>query len=112
MSATASVGRSIPTGSSALRPRAEVELAEYGGAALFRGKRALDIGTGDGRLALGMARWAREVVGLDPDPKAIREARANARAGGARNVSFRVGAGQELPFPDASFDVVVLSWAL
>lgn len=106
------VGRRIPTGSAALRPRPEVELARYGGARLFRGRRALDIGTGDGRLALGMARWAREVVGLDPDPTAIREARANARAGRARNVSFHVGAAQELPFADASFDVVVLSWAL
>ncbi len=112
MSATASVGRYIPTGSARLRPRPDAELAAYGGAALFRGRRVLDIGTGDGRLALGMARWAREAVGLDPDPSAIRVARASARALGIRNMRFRVGAAQDLPFPGGSFDVVVLSWAL
>ncbi len=95
-----------------MRPRPEVELAAYGGASLFKGKRVLDIGTGDGRLALGLARWAREVVGLDPDPAAIRGARANAKRLGTRAVTFRIGAAQELPFADGSFDVVVLSWTL
>ena len=95
-----------------MRPEAATELRAYGGARLFAGKRVLDIGTGDGRLALGAVGWAREVVGLDPDPAAIRDARANARRMGARNASFRTGSAQELPFPDGSFDVVILSWTL
>lgn len=95
-----------------MRPAPAVELAAYGGAPLFRGKRVLDIGTGDGRLALGAAGWAREVVGVDPDPTAVREARRNARRMKARNAKFVVGPAQELPFPDGSFDVVILSWAL
>ncbi len=106
------VGRAIPTATASLRPRPERELAAYGGARLFRGKRVLDIGTGDGRLALGAARWAREVVGMDPDPSAIRDAKARARGMGARNARFVVSPAQELPFPDGSFDVVILSWAL
>jgi ubiquinone/menaquinone biosynthesis C-methylase UbiE len=113
VSTTASgIGRYIPTGNAALRPRPETELAAYGGARLFRGRRVLDIGTGDGRLALGMARWASEIVGLDPDPAALRAARAAARRMGAAHARFRVGAAQDLPFRDRSFDVVVLSWAL
>jgi ubiquinone/menaquinone biosynthesis C-methylase UbiE len=95
-----------------MRPLPARELAAYGGAPLFRGKRVLDIGTGDGRLALGTAASAREVVGLDPDPEAIRGARSNARRAGARNARFVVGPAQELPFPDGSFDVVILSWTL
>lgn len=106
------VGRYLPTATAGMRPRADVELRAYGGAALFRGRRVLDIGTGDGRLALGAARWAREVVGLDPDPTAVAAAKRNARRMKVRNVTFVAGPAQELPFPDGSFDVVILSWAL
>ena len=107
-----SVGRYRSTTVAGMRPRPDIELAAYGGASVFRGRRVLDLGTGDGRLALGAVRWAREVVGLDPDPAAIRSARANARRMGARDARFRVGAAQRLPFPDGSFDIVILSWAL
>jgi ubiquinone/menaquinone biosynthesis C-methylase UbiE len=106
------LGRYLPTTTAGMRPRPERELDAYGGARLFRGKRVLDIGTGDGRLALGTAAWARDVVGLDPDPTAIRGARANARRMKARNVRFVVGPAQSLPFGDGAFDVVILSWAL
>lgn len=107
-----SLGRYLPTASAGVRPAPATELAAYGGARLFRGKRVLDIGTGDGRLALGAARWAREVVGLDPDPSAIKGARASARRMRAHNAHFVVGPAQELPFPDGVFDVIVLSWTL
>lgn len=107
-----SVGRYVPALSSVLRPAAAHELAEYGGARLFRGKRVVDVGTGDGRLALGVAPMAREAFGVDPDAGAIASARARARSLGLRNVRFRVGAAQELPFPDRSCEVVILSWTL
>lgn len=107
-----SFGRYLPTASAGQRPTAERELAEYGGARLFKGKRVLDLGTGDGRLALGAARWARQVVGIDPDPSAIRGARANARRMRLGNARFVVGPAQKLPFKDGSFDVVILSWVL
>ncbi len=106
------VGRHVPAFTSALRPQAEREIALWGGARLFRGRRVLDVGCGDGRLAVGVAPYAREVAGLDPDPQAIRDARKRARAKGVRNVRFRVGAAQTLPYPDGAFDVVILSWTL
>jgi ubiquinone/menaquinone biosynthesis C-methylase UbiE len=105
-------GRYFASGSAQQRPEAKRELTAYGGARIFRGKRVLDLGTGDGRLAFGAAIWAREVVGIDPDPTAIRDARANARRMRTRNVRFVVGPAQELPFEDGSFDVVILSWVL
>jgi ubiquinone/menaquinone biosynthesis C-methylase UbiE len=72
----------------------------------------LDVGTGDGRLALGAAPYAREVQGVDPDSDAIQSAQAKAREHGVANAAFRVGAAQELPYPDGRFDVLILSWTL
>jgi ubiquinone/menaquinone biosynthesis C-methylase UbiE len=106
------VGKQVPALSSALRPRAEDELREWGGPSLVRGKRVLDLGCGDGRLALGAARHAKSVVGIDPDAPLIAAARARAKESGLANVRFEVGAGQSLDLADGSFDVVILSWTL
>lgn len=72
----------------------------------------LDLGCGDGRFALGVAPFASSVEGLDPDPESIAAAKKSARKTGARNVHFAVGAAQDLPYPNAAFDVVILSWTL
>ena len=106
------LGRHVPATSSALRPRPHDELREWGGSRLVRGKRVLDLGCGDGRLALGVASLAKRVDGIDPDPAAIEAAKRNARKAGVRNVRFATGAAQHLPYPDATFDLVILSWTL
>ena len=106
------VGKRVPALSSRLRPIPDVELGHWGGPALVRGKRVLDLGCGDGRLALGVAPFAREVTGLDPDAELIADATARAREAGLRNVHFEVGAGQSLPYRGGAFDVVILSWTL
>jgi ubiquinone/menaquinone biosynthesis C-methylase UbiE len=72
----------------------------------------IDLGCGDGRMALGCAPYASEVFGVDPDPSAIRLARAKARKLGITNTKFKVGVAQDLPFADEHFDVVILSWTL
>jgi len=110
--ASSAVGRLLPALSSQLRTPAEDELREYGGTALIRRKRVIDIGCGDGRMALGCAPYASEVQGIDPDPEAIRLARVRARELGATNATFNVGVAQELPFADERFDVAILSWTL
>ncbi len=106
------VGRLLPAMSSALRPHPQDELREWGGPQLVHRKRVLDIGCGDGRLALGVAPYAKSVDGIDPDSEAIAAAKRNARKAGARNVRFATGAAQHLPYPGADFDVVILSWTL
>jgi ubiquinone/menaquinone biosynthesis C-methylase UbiE len=106
------VGRHVPAFSSALRPQPLDELRELGGPQLVRGKRVLDLGCGDGRLALGVAPFAKKVDGLDPDAEAIADAKRHARQAGIRNVRFAAGAAQHLPYADAAFDVVILSWTL
>jgi ubiquinone/menaquinone biosynthesis C-methylase UbiE len=112
VTSTSAVGRLLPAISSLLRPAAEDELREYGGVSMVRRKRVIDIGCGDGRMALGCAPYASEVVGVDPDPEAIRLARSKARELGATNAHFKVGIAQELPFADEHFDVAILSWTL
>ncbi len=111
-SSVGDVGRQVPAVSSVLRPLPLVELRAWGGPPLVRGKRVLDLGCGDGRLALGVAPLAKSVDGIDPDPDAIAAAKRNARKAGVGNVRFAAGAAQHLPYPDAAFDVVILSWTL
>jgi ubiquinone/menaquinone biosynthesis C-methylase UbiE len=110
--AVGSVGRHVPAISSTLRPNPLDEVRAWGGEALVRGRRVLDLGCGDGRFAFAFARLASNVEGLDPDAEAIAVAKQTAREAGVRNVRFAVGAAQHLPYPDGAFDVVVLSWTL
>jgi ubiquinone/menaquinone biosynthesis C-methylase UbiE len=80
-------------------------------AELAAGQRALDLGCGTGALSLIAKRACPEVeiVGLDPDPKALARARRKAERAGLA-VSFERGFGDSLPFADASFDRVLSSF--
>jgi len=109
---TCDVGKHVPSASSILRPDPLHELGEWGGEELVRRKRLLDLGCGDGRFALGVARLASSVEGLDPDEDAIAAAKKTVHRSGVTNVRFAVGAAQQLPYADAAFDVVLLSWTL
>lgn len=73
----------------------------------------LDVGCGTGTLAVLMKQLhpGVDVVGLDPDPKALRRAgRKAARAGVA--VRLDRGFSDALPYPAASFDRVFSSFML
>src|SRR5260370_2188339 len=100
------VGRLLPALSSALRPRPHDELRVWGGPPLVLGKRVLDLGCGDGRLALGIAPFASRVDGIDPDAGAIAAAKANARKAGVRNVRFAPAAPQDPPYPHTPLHLV------
>ncbi len=54
-------------------------------------RNVLDVGCGEGRLALAIAPDARWVIGLDRDPDAIAQAASAAKERGIVNVEFRVG---------------------
>jgi len=78
----------------------------------WRFKRVLEIGCGDGRLTLRLARLGARVLAIDPDKKLIREARESLPKHLAGRVRYRVGKAEELRLADQSFDVVVFSWSL
>ncbi len=66
----------------------------------------LDVGCGDGTLALAFANnGAARVTGCDLDPRMVARARAGAIREG-RRTNLAVARSQALPFPDNSFDVV------
>ena len=71
----------------------------------LRGKRALDYGCGHGMAAVVMARAGAEVVAIDLSPGYVAEARERAQANRV-HVECTVSDGEELPFPDATFDAV------
>ncbi len=81
-------------------------------AADWRRKRVIEIGCGEGRLTLRLARLGALVEAIDPDAKRIRAARAGLPQEFAGRVRYRVGKAQHLDRAGASFDIVVFAWAL
>jgi len=80
-------------------------------AALQPGHRVLDIGCGTGTLAVLIKRRHPdvEIIGIDPDPKALARARHKAARAGI-SIQFDQGFGDELPYPQSSFDRVFSSF--
>ena len=78
---------------------------------LVPGQQVLDVGCGTGTLAVALARRvgpAGWVAGVDASSEMI--AAAKVKAGRANiDVHFEVAAAQQLPFADATFDVVTTS---
>jgi SAM-dependent methyltransferase len=75
------------------------ELLEVGG------REVLDVGCGEGWLARRLASAGARAVGLDPSPDALERARRDGP--GDASVRYVEGAAEDLPFTDASFDVVI-----
>jgi ubiquinone/menaquinone biosynthesis C-methylase UbiE len=81
-------------------------------AELADGMRVLEIGCGTGNLTTRAKRAHRgiELVGSDPDPKAL--ARAQRKARGMTGIRFEHGYAQQLPFASDQFDTVLSSMML
>jgi SAM-dependent methyltransferase len=84
-------------------PEAEAFVARLG---FEPGARVLDIACGTGNATIPLARRGGVVTGLDMTPPLLEEARARAAREGI-DVRFDEGFAEALPYPDASFDVVV-----
>jgi demethylmenaquinone methyltransferase / 2-methoxy-6-polyprenyl-1,4-benzoquinol methylase len=74
-----------------------------------RGSRALDLATGTGDIAFGLAARGARVVGLDVTLRMIELARAKRERGLVR---FLVADMLALPFPRGSFDIVTTGYGL
>lgn len=68
--------------------------------------RVLDVGCGDGALAVALSRSGASVIGLDLDPRMLNAARARAKTE-LSDLKLVPGRAEALPFADATFDRVV-----
>ncbi|GAA4470802.1 class I SAM-dependent methyltransferase [Phytohabitans houttuyneae] len=77
------------------------------------GHRVLEVGCGPGDLLMQLGRRVPEadLMGIDPDPAALRKARRKAARRGL-TVQFMLAYADELPLPDDSLDRVLSSYML
>lgn len=75
-------------------------------AQVAEGQRVLDAACGTGVVAVTAARRGAKVSGLDLSPALLERARRNATVA-AVDIDFVEGDAEALPYPDASFDVVL-----
>jgi SAM-dependent methyltransferase len=66
------------------------------------GRRTLDLGCGEGRVTRELRRRAHDAVGVDVAPRLVELARTRDSGG-----DYRVAAAEQLPFADATFELVV-----
>lgn len=71
------------------------------------GERVLDIATGTGITAIAARERGAQVTGVDLTPELLAVARQKAEAEGFRDIEFREGDAESLPFENATFDVVL-----
>src|SRR3954447_23612763 len=67
--------------------------------------KALDVGAGDGNVAIPLAKAGAQVTALDPTPELVHSGRRRAAEAGVE-IEWVEGDAMDLPFEDQSFDVV------
>lgn len=78
---------------------------------MHAGVKVLDVATGAGNTAISAARRFGDTTGLDYVPELIEQARRRAEAEGLE-ITFEVGDAENLPYEDASFDVVLSTFGV
>jgi 2-polyprenyl-3-methyl-5-hydroxy-6-metoxy-1,4-benzoquinol methylase len=71
----------------------------------------LDVGCGYGRIALPLLKKGYDIYGIDLSKKYITELKKNLSTANLK-ARFRVADMCDLPFADASFDVVLCLWSV
>ena len=75
------------------------------------GERVLDVAAGNGNATLAAARRFAQVTSTDYVPELLEKSAARAKAEGLA-VEYEVADAEDLPFPDASFDVVLSTYGV
>ena len=72
----------------------------------------LDVAAGNGNATLAAARRFASVVSTDYVPGLLERGRRRAEADGLRGITFEVADAEQLPYPDATFDVVLSTFGV
>jgi ubiquinone/menaquinone biosynthesis C-methylase UbiE len=83
----------------------------FSSARLTKADDVLDVACGPGILGCAAAPFVRRVTGIDMTPRMIEEATATANRIEVDNVTWLVGSATLLPFPDASFSIVLTRYS-
>jgi ubiquinone/menaquinone biosynthesis C-methylase UbiE len=79
---------------------------------LHAGARVLDVAAGNGNATLAAARRWCNVISTDYVSSLLESGRARAQAEGHDTIQFQQADAENLPFPDASFDVVISTFGV
>ena len=71
-----------------------------------------DLGAGEGLVSQLLARRAKQVWCIDSSPKMVEVGTALAEKNGLANLAYKLGDIEQVPLPDASVDLAILSQAL
>jgi len=71
----------------------------------------LDVACGPGIVACAFAPIAKHVTGIDITPAMLEQAQSLAQQRGLRNLSWQQGEGEQLPFAEESFSIVLSRYA-
>jgi len=74
--------------------------------------KAIDLGCGDGAITVEISRFAKSVLGIDANPRAIVAARKRAERERRGNAAFKVGRIEELGEPAGAYDLAIFSQSL
>ena len=72
----------------------------------WEGKTVLDLGCAGGFVAEALARKGAQVTGIDPAQSAIKAAKSHAKSNNL-DITYDVGLGEQMPYADDTFDIVV-----
>ena len=78
----------------------------------FREQRVIELGCGDGRLTVPVARDAAYVFAFDSDAEAVERGQRTLPAELAARVAYRVASGEAIEVEPGSFDLALFSWSL
>ena len=73
----------------------------------FNGKTIVDIGSGSGRSTIPLARYAKKVIGVEPEKAMRDEAEKNTVEVGLENIQYVDGRAEDIPLADDSVDIAL-----